>query len=299
MSEIDLTQLPDEAEIQALLAPDAANQAPGDGEWRTLERKLARSWKIARVRRALGVARRKRDVDYVQGRYENLWSTDDLRDDQDQKFSPIVWGERRMMVRPRALKRLYLRIVLGILRDRRPETVLEVGCGNGRNLFALAGMYPEARYTGVELAEAGVAAARALQDDPTVGEAIARHAPAPLADATAHREITFMQGNAAALPFEDTSFDIAMTILALEQMEAVRDQALAELARVAKDLVVMIEPWADLNGTGYRRDRIVSHGYFSAAVADLGRFGLRPVHVDLTLPSKLQMGVALVVAKRA
>ncbi|MEQ9643315.1 MAG: class I SAM-dependent methyltransferase [Alphaproteobacteria bacterium] len=299
MSDLDLTQLPDQAEIQRLLAPDTANDEPGAAAWRTLERKLARNWKIARLRRALGVARRSRDVDYVQGRYENLWSQDDLRSDQDQKLSPILWGERRMMVRPRALKRLYLRLVLGLLRDRRPGTVLEVGCGNGRNLFALAAMYPDPRYTGIELSEAGVAAARGFQAEPTVGEAIARHAPAPLADPAAHRKITFMQGNAAALPFEDASFDVAVTILALEQMEAVRDQALAELARVASDLVVMIEPWRDLNQTGFRRDRIISHGYFSASVADLGRFGLEPVHVDLTLPSKLQMGVALVVAKRA
>lgn len=296
MSELDLSQLPDAAEIAGLLAPDAANREPSPAEWRTLERKLARSWKLARLRRALRVGRRTRDVGFVQGRYEDIWSRDDLRDDQDQQPGPVLWGERRMMVRPRALKRLYLRSVLGILRDRQPATVLEVGCGSGRNLFTLAAMYPQARYTGVELTEAGVAAARALQAEPTVGEAIARHAPAPLADPAAHRDISFLQGNAAALPFADTSFDIALTILALEQMEAVRDRALVELARVSRDLVVMIEPWRDLNQTGYRRDRIVSHGYFSAAVADLARFGLRPVHVDLTLPSKLQMGVALVVA---
>ena len=69
----------------------------------------------------------------------------------------------------------------------------------------------------------------------------------PLADPTAFRRIRFCQGNAPSLPFADGEFDLVTTVLALEQMERVREQALAEVARVACRHTLMIEPFREVN----------------------------------------------------
>ena len=69
--------------------------------------------------------------------------------------------------------------------------------------------------------------------------------PEPLLSRTAHQKITFMQGNAAELPFPDRSFDLVYTVHALEQMDEIAPKALSEIARVAKKRVIFIEPFRD------------------------------------------------------
>ena len=121
-------------------------------------------------------------------------------------------------------------------------------------------------------------------------------APEPLPAGDAHARLDIRQGSAAELPFPDEAFDLVFTVLALEQMEEIRDRALSEIARVAARHTVMIEPFRDWNEDGLRRDGIVSRDYFQARVADLAGFGLRPVYVTGDIPTKLQMGVGVVAA---
>ena len=105
--------------------------------------------------------------------------------------------------------------------------MLEVGCGNGINLILLAGRLPEISFTGIELTAAGHQAARRLQEQSELPPAMRAFAPLPLADPAAFRGIGFRQGNATGLPFADGEFDLVITVLSLEQMERVRQQALA------------------------------------------------------------------------
>ena len=87
------------------------------------------------------------------------------------------------------------------------------------------------------------------------------------------------------------------TRLALEQMEAVRDAALFEIARVAKAHVVMLEPFADFNTSPLNRDFVRAKDYFSLPVAGLSRFGIEPTFTHDDFPQKLTLGQGLVVAK--
>ncbi len=291
-------RFPDREGIEEILAPHLHRRFEvDDPEWRTLVRKQRRGWRLRRLRRALNGALFRRNVASVREQYEEHWSLDDLTGDAaPQVPSPVLWGEAPMLLEAQALKRLYLRLMNDVLAAFEPENALEVGAGNGRNLFVLSALQPQIAFAGLELAEAGVSAARALQGEDEVGEGIAGHAPLPLRDPTAHKRIDFRQGNAAALPFDDGSFDVVFSILALEQMESVRDAAMAEMARVARRAVVMIEPWRDFNATGIRRDRIVALDYFSARIDELPRYGLEAALVLDDLPGKLQMGVGLVLA---
>lgn len=207
------------------------------------------------------------------------------------------WGERGLEVRGWAEKRVHLLLLSRILEELRPTTVLEVGSGNGMVLMMLATGHPAIQFTGIELTQSGIQAAQRVQAQPELPPAVLSFLPFATADGGAFRRVEFREGNAAALPWPDDSFDLVLTSLALEQMNQVRREALTGLARVAKRWVVMLEPFRDFNLTPERQLHTRSHDYFAATVADLPRYGLRPVHVFDDFPSKVNRGVGLVVAE--
>jgi SAM-dependent methyltransferase len=207
------------------------------------------------------------------------------------------WRNRGLEVRGWAEKRVHLLLFSNLLQSLRPASVLEVGSGSGMVLMMLATGHPGIHFTGIELTETGVQAAQRLQAAGALPQAVLSFVPFPVADEGAYRRVEFRQGNAAALPWSDGSFDVAMTSLALEQMNQVRREALTELARVARRLVVMLEPFRDFNLAPEQRYHTRAHDYFAAAVADLPKYGLRPLHVFDDFPSKVNRGVGLVVAE--
>jgi SAM-dependent methyltransferase len=180
----------------------------------------------------------------------------------------------------------------------RPRTVLEVGCGNGVNLLVLACRFPGVRWAGVELTAGGVAVARAVQAEPVLPEILQRFAPEPLADLTAHRRVDVRQGTAAALPLADGAVDLVVSCLALEQMEEVRQAALAEMARVTAGHALLLEPFVDCNDAGLRRAYRLARDHFGGAVADLAAHGLEPVVVTDDLPGEIWLQPCLVIARR-
>src|SRR5690606_15819330 len=107
-------------------------------------------------------------------------------------------------------------------------------------------VFPEIAFAGAELTPSGVAAARSVQGEP-LPDGVERFAPMPVQSRTAHQRIDFNQADARSLPFADDSFDLVFTRLAVEQMEAIRDEALAEIRRVTRSYVVFVEPFADFN----------------------------------------------------
>jgi ubiquinone/menaquinone biosynthesis C-methylase UbiE len=126
---------------------------------------------------------------------------------------------------------------------------------------------------------------------------IAGYCPWGVADPGAYRRIDFQLGDATRLPFDDNSFDLVFTRQALEQMEAVRDAALAEISRVAKTHVLMLEPFADFNSSPLNRDFVAAKDYFSLPVAGLSRFGITPTFTHDDFPQKLTLGQGLVAGK--
>jgi SAM-dependent methyltransferase len=210
-----------------------------------------------------------------------------------------AWRGRGAEASALATKAVHHLLLVKALERLRPETVLEVGSGNGLQLFLLAGAFPRTRFSGLELSEAGVRAAERVQGLETLPDELRRFAAAPVRDPAAHRRVELHRGSAAELPFADASFDLVYTSLALEQMEAIRDRALGEIARVARAHVVMIEPFRDFNAEGIRHDYVRSRDIFSARVADVERFGLKPVFTFSDFPSKLSLGVGLVIAEKS
>jgi SAM-dependent methyltransferase len=212
--------------------------------------------------------------------------------------SPCCWGDRRLLVRHGGLKRIYLLYLYRLVATLAPTNVLEIGCGAGLNIALMANRFPQVAFTGIELAQAGVDECRRISGDALSAELV-DFSPEPLVSRTAHCGASFHRGNAARLPYRDGSFHLVVTVLALEQMEHVRDAALSELARVCGGWAVMIEPFRDWNAGGERRRYVEAMNYFAASVEELERYGLLPVFVTGDFPAKINLGVGVVAARKA
>jgi len=238
-----------------------------------------------------------RTSDLVRAGYERTWSAVSLQQQlEDSKTVYFEWRGQGLLGRAIGRKRVHQLFLVRVLEWLRPASVLEVGSGYGLNLLLLSMQFPEVHFSGVELTDAGIAATRALAGDAATPARLAPFAILPLADPTAPGRLDLQQGSALALPLADDSVDMVVTVLALEQMEAIRETALRELARVARRHVVMIEPFADWNAEGHRLEYIRRHDYFAARVDELPRYGLRPVVATVDMPNKLTFRAGLVVA---
>jgi len=286
-------------EISALLAPFIAREMGRDGRaWRVLERRLRVAWFFSWLRsRAASLSGASWSQSRVAAHYGRLWAAGPTGSGRvGRPTTPCLWGTRALLADARGLKRVQLLYLMRLVGALAPASVLEVGFGNGQQLLPLAARFPHIRFAGVELTIAGVGAARAACSEPELPRALRDYAPESLVDLVAPRRLALVQGDASALPFADASFDLVYTVLALEQMEPVREAVLAEIARVARAHAAMIEPFREWNASGLRRNFIRAKGYFSGRIADLPRYGLEPVLVTDELPTKLRMGVGLVVA---
>jgi hypothetical protein len=99
------------------------------------------------------------------------------------------------------------------------------------------------------------------------------------------------------LPFDEGSFDLVYSVLALELMDHIRDDVLAEMRRVSRGHVAMVEPFFEWHATGHRREMIAARGYFAQPIAGLDAFGLEPIVAMADMPHKLDYQPGLVVAK--
>ncbi len=208
------------------------------------------------------------------------------------------WNDRNLAIDGFAAARLRAPLLAAVIDRLAPKTVLEVGCGNGINLFSLAGHFPEVTFTGIDQSAAGIEAAKAVQAGAKLPPALAEYIPLAMADAEAFRRIRFLQGSAAELPFADGEFDLVYTVLAVEQMERSRDRAVAEIARVAEGHALLLEPFRDANRRGLRRLYALSRNFFRGSIEGLNRFGLDPVWATDDFPQEAFLGSPLVLAKK-
>ncbi len=119
----------------------------------------------------------------------------------------------------RFLLRRFLATIDAVVLELRPETILDVGCGEGvvtRRLAQVSG----ASTVGVDL------------DTDTLSEQWHRHAG---------DRVSFQAASAYELPFDDGSFDCVCALEVLEHLERPRD-ALAELVRVSRRALLVSVP---------------------------------------------------------
>lgn len=275
----------------------------GDPRWSELVEKQRKKQGKRRLKQALfgGLTSHfKRTQEKVQDSYEEAWQGSSAIEQALSKTTDLCeWRDEGAVARSPATPAIHNLLIARSLRAIQPKSVIEVGSGNGLHLFTLSSLFPDTTFQGAELTAAGVAEAEKIKALPAFPKAISGFAFDPVLDDEAYRRVDFRQASAADLPFEDGSIDVVYTSLALEQMEEIRDIALASVARVAGRYVVMAEPFRDFNKEGIRHDYVRSRDIFSAHVEDLPRFGLEPVYTRSDIPCKVTLGVGLVIAKKA
>lgn len=262
-------------------------------QYRTLRRAIDRT---------LGLEGGKRDKAVILAEYEEAWTKGYLRYDVSAGcVRPDPWDYRgQPMLADRAGIARFRSVILGrVIETLKPRNVLEVGCGNGINLLLLAGAFPDVEFTGLELTEAGHRGAVELQKAAALPPNLTAYAPLPQRDPTAFRHINFVRGDATRMPFADRSFELVFTVLSVEQMERVREAALSDIARVAKDNVLNLEPFAEANGHGWKRLNVYARNYFRGRIADLPRYGLEPQWATDDFPQEAILGTALVLSAKA
>ena len=294
-------------EIDTLLAPFVSSRVScWSGRWqRELWRRrykaLRRLWRAPGHK---GSLRQGRSGAVVQAEYSDVWSRAAFSQYDPHHVAPgstpWLWRDQCLLANTIGATRWRQLLLIKAIERVRPKTVLEVGCGNGINLLLLACRFPDIAFTGIELTAEGQAAAHSFQQTHDhLPEHLQAFAPQPLADPQGFRRVRFMQGSATDLPFENGAFDLAITVLALEQMEQVRARVLGEIARVVRSQALMIEPFADVNRGFWQRLNVDQRNYFRGSIGELADYGLCPVVACADFPHKYILRAALVLSERA
>jgi SAM-dependent methyltransferase len=263
----------DHSAIEAAYLPYLVSGREGDRAWKSDYVRRRRRALLRLIRRVLGLSRRGREAS--------------RRSDHELPASggaPSAWrwGNRRLALDAMAAVRLRIPLLAAVVADLKPARVLEVGCGKGVHLFSLARNFPEVEFTGIDIDEARIDSAKAEQ---------AR-------DPDAYKRISFVHGDAAKMPFDSESFDVVLSVLAVEKMAPIRDDVLAEIARVSNQHVLMLEPFRDANRSGLRRLYAVSRSYFRGSIGGLRKIGLEPVWATDDFPQEAFLGSPLVLARK-
>ncbi|MGE3342183.1 MAG: class I SAM-dependent methyltransferase [Vicinamibacterales bacterium] len=292
----------DEAEAMTIVRPYVVREVTDPAEWSGLIWPLRRRIARAAVKRAvLGFrdAQFTRSEAQVVDRYSGKWVDRGLAVAAPQGAEmPVTWGARRLILNSVGVRRLYVARLIRLIERLEPRTVVDVGCGNGEKLLLLACRFPHIQFHGVELTPGGVASARAVQSHSRLPDELAAMSPVPLTDLGAHRSIIFHQASAKAMPFEDGGIDLVYTSLALEQMESIRGEVLAEIARICGRHASFFEAFRDFNHGGLQRLYIYAENYFRAGLSDLRRAGFREVLCFGDLPQKPWMNNVHVLASK-
>ena len=147
------------------------------------------------------------------------------------------------------------------LKKMKFESILEIGCGSGRNLAYVQRCYPDKKIYGVDIAEQMIKEAK--QNVPSA---------------------TFFCCSASEIPLDDKSIDVVFSVHAIEQMTAVLPSVVKELKRVCKDRIVLMELFPEIQNfigvmhnkrLGYPMDllkRISESGFHVVSFED-GGFG--------------------------
>lgn len=301
------THEPLEDDVARIFGPFVTQEFQQDDPvWVRTENNNANIQRKRRVRRRLVgwmpiLRRRRRTQATIRLNYHKQWIETPV-EQQVGLSSPLaacVWRGQGMYARRVGIKRVHLLYLMRLMEVLQPSRVLEVGCGNGLNIFLLAARFPKMSITGLELTRGGVSSAQRIKRLARLPSSLTEFTPEPVVDLNPSARISIVQGSASAMPFRSGQFDLVYTCLALEQMEEVRKEALSEIVRVSHDYVAMIEPFREWNNAGPQRDYIIANDYFSGQITDLSQFGLDVIYTNAALPCPLTFRPGLAVCRRS
>ncbi|HEX6965415.1 MAG TPA: class I SAM-dependent methyltransferase [Gemmatimonadaceae bacterium] len=198
---------------------------------------------------------------------EMLYGGDDERD-------AALIDDRITWATPRAARALNLTRIQDAVRSyvRPGGTVIELGCGSGRNLLYVKRMFPDVRCVGLELSPVSVALARALAE-------------------RFHLDVEFHECDVTGqLPpgIAPGSAALAFTVHALEQIPRLHVGVVQRMSELASGGILLLEPVPELwprNARGMvsrlrvrALDRLLSLTPALHALQDTGTWSLTAAH---------------------
>lgn len=207
--------------------------------------------------------RSKHDSVSMQSHYEKIWSEKSLHKEFGQGKPVCKTSDNRQVIfndecfysPVRWLTAAQIICLASHIRQTSPTTVLEVGSGSGMLMIALAAIFPEQQFIGLELTEAGIeSATRAMQDKSLVtsicdfvfGEDVLHGIVFPIANLSFNR-VDMSQ----SLPEIKAQF--LFSSLAFEQMESVFDSAFSNSLELFTERAMFFEPFLEFNSPLKRR----------------------------------------------
>lgn len=242
---------------------------------------------------------RDRNENIVKSMYNQKWINRDSKLEISKGgYVPVSWNTNKFVIEGLGLRKLQTLRIAKLIEKVNPKSVLDIGCGNGERLFHLACFFPNIKFTGLELTQGGVESAKEIQKFDKITDALKESSPFTLKDLTAHKSIEFICASSKSIPFQDNSFDLVYTSLALEQMEQIRENALKEIYRVCKKYASFYEAFKDYNNKFPHLAYIISQSYFRGSVKDLNNLGFRNIQIYDQIPQKVYMNAVFVLAEK-
>ena len=252
------------------------------------------------IKKILGLNKlKKRSEDFVKNAYDDKWISRDSQTSIDEGGNVgVTWKSSRFVVSGLGLRRLQTLRIMKLIEKIKPKSVLDIGCGNGERILQLACRFPEIKFTGIDLTTGGIETAKKIQNLKQLTDSLIEISPQPLIDLTAHKQAKFICSSAKNIPFQDNSFDLVYTSLALEQMETIRGQVMKEIYRVCNQHVSFYEAFKDYNKNLLQLSYIYSQSYFRGELNDLFNLGYQNIEVMIDIPQKINMNAVFVLAKK-
>lgn len=204
-----------------------------------------------------------RDQCFVSSHYEGAWVK---KEDGKGKQSTFLLQGWPFRLDAGQYSLANMALVATLAHNLGAKSILEAGCGSGRNLELLIGHNLAEVLFGLELTRSGTRAS--LQRFKS------------LSMSTSSPRI--IQGTALALPFSDNAFDLVFTHHVVEQLKLYQQVVIGELARVTRHVLLCVEPFGKLQNW-MQRKWLCYKGYFDGSVDDFRHGHLRPLAL-LALP---------------
>ncbi|MDO8588447.1 MAG: methyltransferase domain-containing protein [Armatimonadota bacterium] len=143
-----------------------------------------------------------------------------------------IFGDKQAQMRRDEFHSFLATRIESVIKDCAPQSLLDVGCAEGRYVFS--SLTGSNRGVGVDVSDAKLERARLLASQLGVTEST-----------------SFIHADAHDLPFENGSFDVVLCSQVLEHLNN-PNQAMQELSRVASSHVIVSTPvWSCLSPLGF------------------------------------------------
>ena len=254
---------------------------------------------IAYCKSKLLQSQEKRQLDIVSKIYSSIYSipNEGWAKKKTNSVYSLRFSNEEIVTNGWFLFAVYVHLIDKILKLTKVENVIEIGSGRGNNIVALALKNPNIKFSGLEYSNNGVIASNDMVINPPPELLkIAGNSNLMVLNKERKKNVRFYRGNAFDIPFEDNSFDLSFTVLALEQMPHRFKDALLEMRRITRKYCVFIEPFAEANSI-YGKLHLGRVDYFRYSYKSFLGAGLKPVYFTNNFPQKYKYQAGLLVTE--